>query len=229
MTTILEKLVSLIAPHRCLVCSIENNIICDSCLPGVFGMAETGCALCNLPTSTLAICANCKKRTVLEHIWISSDYTGLPAVAVKRFKFAGARAAAELLGQAVAAQLPILDSETIIAPIPTVSAHVRERGYDHALLLAKEVGRLCDLPVVRLLSREHDARQVGASKRQRFAQAATAFRAKQLEQPRPVLLIDDVITTGATLMAAAEAVMKAGATSVNAAVIAKQAASDQQM
>ena len=229
MTTLLEKIVSVIAPHRCVICSIENNIVCDDCANSVFGLVDACCTFCGELAESFATCAACKKRHPLEYIWIASDFTGVPARIIKQYKFAGARAAAAPLGHAIAAQLPLLTPETLIVPIPTTPTRIRQRGYDHALLLAKAVGQEIQLPIAPLLSREHDARQVGATRSQRFAQAATAFYASKLPYPRPILLIDDVVTTGATLDAAAKVLISAGATSVNAAVIAKQAASGQQI
>lgn len=109
----------------------------------------------------------------------------------------------------------------MVGSVPTVPSHIRQRGYDHAGLLAKHLARVRQLPYASLLVRKTTDRQVGATRRQRHAQAIAAFGVKTgAPIPRAVLLFDDVITTGSTIEAAARQLKNAGVETVYAAAIA---------
>jgi ComF family protein len=180
--------------------------------------------LCGIETSAAAVCYACQKQTVIEHVWLSGNYEGEYAAIIRQFKFNYVRAAAKPLAKLLASSLPELSSTTIIVPIPTVPSHVRQRGYDHVGLLAKELSVLVKRPVVRLLERRTSTRQVGVAKRQRLAQAVSAFYIPDVAHCRDadVLLVDDVVTSGATLAAAASLLHQGGVRSINAVVIARQ-------
>ena len=112
---------------------------------------------------------------------------------------------------------------TIIVPVPTATSRVRQRGYDQAVLLAKEVARQSGLKYTHCLSRTTQAHQVGAGRSQRIKQLSGAFRVTKPDQVMGVhiLLIDDVITTGATLESAALLLKKTGAKRIDALVFAQ--------
>lgn len=100
---------------------------------------------------------------------------------------------------------------------------MRERGYDQAKLLARKLAREARLPYADCLARSGQAHQVGSNRSQRLSQLSDAFR---ITKPRTVqnayiLLVDDVLTTGATLEAAAKVLHATGASSVDAVVFAR--------
>jgi ComF family protein len=117
-----------------------------------------------------------------------------------------------------------IDSENVvIVHVPTASSRVRRRGYDQARLLARAISKHTGLPHRPLLTRMGQHHQVGARREQRVTQLASAFR---VSNPKPVdgnhiILIDDVLTTGATLEAAARALKAAGAKRVDGLVFAQ--------
>ncbi|HXH26665.1 MAG TPA: phosphoribosyltransferase family protein [Candidatus Acidoferrum sp.] len=224
MTSLIEKMVAIIAPHYCILCGIENNMLCDNCLLQLADDTHSICYLCEIETSDGAVCYTCSKQTALQHVWLGGNYDKELSYLIKKFKFGRAQAAARPLARLIAEQLPQLPAQTIIVPIPTSSARVRQRGYDQSLLLAKEIGRLTSLCVSPLLARKGSFRQVGASRSQRFAQARQSFFVANAQkcQGATILLVDDVTTSGATLSAAAEILHEAGAASINAAAVAKQ-------
>jgi ComF family protein len=141
---------------------------------------------------------------------------------IGRYKFNGARAAGRTLGGLLHESLPDLPADTLVTSVPTAPPHIRERGYDHAALIAKEFARARQLPYSPALKRRHTLRQRGASRKERLSQAATAFVAIKPVRGGRYLLIDDVCTTGATLLYAARALCKAGADEVWVAVITKE-------
>ena len=114
----------------------------------------------------------------------------------------------------------------LVVPVPLFGRRQRLRGYNQSALLARELARLDGLPLaVRALSRRRDtppqARSVDAETRRRNVAGAFAADRRQVEGRR-VLLVDDVMTTGATLDACAQALRQGGAASVWALTFARE-------
>ena len=113
----------------------------------------------------------------------------------------------------------------VVAPVPLHRSRLRERGYNQAELLAKEVGRRTGAPLaVRLLSRTGAAGPQAQAKsvEARLAAVRGAFQAAPEAAGADVLLIDDVCTTGSTLAACADALLRAGAVRVAALTFARE-------
>jgi len=112
----------------------------------------------------------------------------------------------------------------LIVPVPTATGRVRERGFDHAALLARQVAKDLGLPVSRPLGRLGQSRQVGAKRPQRQIQMADKIWVKNrgAVAGQQILLIDDVVTTGATLKEASKVLRQVGATRVDALIFAKR-------
>lgn len=217
----IESLLDLIAPHYCSSCGEIGSLLCDSCKYSIVDEDIFGCLLCGRPTGANGTCA--RYRPTIERAWYVAERTGGLEELIDRYKFDRARAAYKPLGDLLLARLPVLPPETILVPIPTVRSHIRARGYDHTLLIAQYVAKKRGLKLAHALERLNTASQRGASRKQRMEQAQRAFRVKgALQQGAPYLLIDDIVTTGATLSFAARAMRSAGASRVWAAAIARQ-------
>ena len=219
MTSLLEKIVAIIAPHRCIVCGNYDNILCISCLHDIPRLEVSCCVLCGKPTVDWRVCIACEPRAKLMRIWPFAEYTGITEAVIKRFKFAHARAAADPLAICIDMTLPYLEPGWLVVSIPTAAVRVRQRGYDQAALLAHALAKKRGLAYASVLNRRHNMRQLGASRVARRAQASQMFTAQSV-RGKKVLLVDDVCTTGATLQAAAVALKKAGAAEVSATVVA---------
>jgi len=139
------------------------------------------------------------------------------------YKFERARSAYKQLGDLLNDVLPDLPAETVIVPVPTTPSRIRERGYDHMLLIAKHLVRSRGLQCRQLVERQTNTKQRQSTARQRLAQAKRAFVVRVAIEPGvPYLLIDDVITTGATIRYASQALRDAGAKHVWVVVVARQ-------
>jgi ComF family protein len=111
----------------------------------------------------------------------------------------------------------------VLVPIPTATSRVRQRSFDHTILLAQSISNMTKLPTRNFLKRLGQSRQVGAKREDRVRQAAGVYYARSRNiKGRKILLIDDVVTTGATLQAATKVLRAAGASKVDALVFAKR-------
>lgn len=218
----LEPLINVIAPHTCVMCGAESKLVCDWCLPDFVGMVPPRCYICYAVSPYGAVCSRCRSKSALKHVWVRTDYVGNAKQIIHSLKFERVKAAGATLAKLMSESLPYLNPQTILVPLPTANKRVRQRGYDQATLLARELGNILQLPHKRLLSRLGQSRQVGTTRRQRSAQLASAFRVTSKTLPGThVVLVDDVLTTGATLESAAQVLKQSGAKQIDAVVFAQ--------
>lgn len=216
----LHKLFDCIAPHYCCSCGEIGSLLCESCKHNITNEPFGGCLLCGR-LSLLQSCPHC--RSTITRTWCGGERSGGLETLINRYKFDRAESAYIPLGDIMLAALPQLPAETIIVPVPTVRAHIRQRGYDHAFLLARYIAHARQLALGQILGRRTATVQRGADRKTRLAQAKEAFVVtSEARNDVPYLIIDDVVTTGATLRYAAKALKDAGATTIWAAASARQ-------
>jgi len=141
--------------------------------------------------------------------------------AVHHLKYGGWRRAADAMGTALS-RVEAGADRVVLVPVPLGAARRRERGYNQSAELARALGRAIGAPVREdLLRRTRETTsQTGLTPEGRQANVAGAFAARMARGFRPVI-VDDVFTTGATLAAAAEAMLSAGAEQVGAVTFAR--------
>jgi ComF family protein len=147
-------------------------------------------------------------------------YEGPARALVGALKFRAARGLADEMAAAVAAGAPAGLLEGALVPVPLAPRRRRGRGYNQAEALARALSRRTGMPVCRALERSGGpGRQLGRGRRARLARAP-GFRARRTVPARAVL-VDDVITTGATLAACGRALRAAGVREVAAVAYAR--------
>ncbi len=220
----LEKIIAVFAPHICLGCGVEENkLLCDGCrhtLPSL----PSRCYRCYAITRDYAVCQKCLRKSSLRHVQAVTTYDGLAKELLHHAKYERAQSGLyELSAQMYEAYKPYAQPQTILVPLPTATSRVRQRGYDHAVLIAKDLSQLLAVQMSPVLRRTTQAHQVGSSRAARFKHMEGAFRVTQPArmQGAHILLIDDVTTTGATLEAAAKVCKQHGAARVDALVYAQ--------
>jgi ComF family protein len=197
-------------------------------------LAPPRCASCDAPAPLLtAFCAACA-RTAERVAGGNCDqiaaflYGGAVARAVARLKYERrpelARPLGDLLWRAVEPHAIAL-AAAVLVPVPLHRTRLLARGFNQSALIARRVARQLRAPLLsRALVRVRDTPQQSALDRAaRLANMAGAFRVREPDRVRgcTILLVDDVLTTGATLAACAGALIDAGARSVGFAVVAR--------
>lgn len=163
-------------------------------------------------------CEDC--QLPLDALFVGGWREGVLAKLVKEYKYQAVRAAGEVLVEILDKVIPELPVDTIVVPLPTIGRHVRERGLDHTLLLAKKLARSRGWKYQQILRRAEDTVQVGTKAAERQEQAKRAYEvARMVDNEVTYLLLDDVWTTGASMLAAVDRLRQAGAKSVMGAVL----------
>ena len=155
-------------------------------------------------------------------MWAPLAYSGPARDLVRALKFRGAIALADAMAAQIVANAPpaVLDDRTLV-PVPLHPRRLRSRGYNQAGAIADAVGDRAGLPVLPCLFRSGPSiTQVGRDRAERRAGPAGGVHVDG-EPPERVLLVDDVVTTGATLGACRDALFAAGAREVMAVCFAR--------
>jgi len=219
----LEYLISTLAPLECYICQTEGAMLCPECQPEIVDELTSRCYLCNSITSQQRICKYCKSKSALRRVWWLGSYEKVLKALIFDMKYARKRAYARSFGGLLNDALPYLPEHSLVVPIPTATTRIRQRGFDQAALIAGSFASLRGLKLSPVLYRTNQSDQIGKSRIERQKQMATsqALRNPESVQGRSILLVDDVLTTGASLESAARLLRKHGASHVDAAVVAR--------
>ncbi|MCL6451424.1 MAG: ComF family protein [Acetobacteraceae bacterium] len=227
-------------PPGCLICGRSplhdepSRRLCAACLSSLLDFPPYSCARCGRPLPPPLPdagpgwnrgCPDCARFQHLGRVRAVGVYTGALRAAIHMLKYGGRLELAPMLGRLLARMVgACLPEAQALVPVPLHPGRLRQRGYNQAELLAREAARLLGLwagptGLVRLRPTRP---QAGLDAGERALNLAGAFgvgRAGELVGRR-VVLVDDVMTTGATLEECAACLLRAGAAQVDAAVLA---------
>ena len=219
-------------PQRCIACGRFGAALHKACLDALPHANPPRCSRCWLPTAGPpreahrrdGACARCAADPpAFEGLRTPYRFVGLARRAMIEAKFRGVSALLKPLGRASARVVPASWAIDAVVPVPLHGARHRKRGFDQARLLAATVADDLGVPLRRDLLRRVRSTgaqtSLGMDRRRRNMAGAFAARAAP---PPSVLIVDDVATTGATLGAAARALLDAGAERVYAVAVARE-------
>lgn len=224
----LVSVLGLILPRYCAGCGKEDEAFCGSCELASY---KTGaqCVFCGFRNGAGKIC-NEHVTSPLKHVLWAGRYDGPLKEAIWQFKYKKrkelARPFAEMLWKKfceINLKNAAPKNDFIIIPIPLHFKKEHERGFNQAELLAKEFSKLSNLPLLThslLKVKETKAQVAVENKELRIKNLENAFEAHLPPGEVAIILIDDVSTTGATLIHASEALIKAGIVDIIGLVVA---------
>jgi predicted amidophosphoribosyltransferase len=249
-----DALEHLLLPAECLLCRTllayrdAARLVCDVCRHRWRRVRAPWCPRCGQPEPLFGRCRICAEwppalQAARSAVWLD----GGARRAVHALKYGGLpRIAAELAGVMAGLELPGRDTAWLV-PVPLGPARLRARGYNQSERLARALAGAWRRPVVALLARVREtATQTALTPAERLANVAEAFAVRGADAgrrrravpegpaarlpasalARPLILVDDVFTTGATLAAAARALERAGARAVLAVTFGRAAIPD---
>lgn len=227
MTVVLGRVLDLALPARCAGCGREGEPLCVACGAALDArdQAPPGVAI-GLPAIL--------PFPLLQLEWCA-PFAGTVRRALHELKYAGEQRLATPLGRAVARRWTAVGAGgDVLVPVPVHADRRRRRGYDQAELIAAVAARELGLPMASILERRRaTVAQFDLDRKERSTNVTGAFAVRpappsaRLDPSRPlagrwIVLVDDVVTTGATLAACGEAVMTAGALGVSAIAVARE-------
>jgi len=220
----LQGLLEAIYPTRCAGCDLPGSLLCPVCKTAIEAMMPPDtCRKCGAPHGALT-CTECWE---VEFAFTEATCVGSLARPLSRivtmYKDGGEVRLAHVAADLLAENLEAWHAwpQAIVA-IPASRKAVARRGFDHVELIAQRISDAWEVPILKPLesSALKDQRLLGRSDRK--TNTAEAIRvSSEVQLPERILLLDDVITTGATVDAAASALIAAGATEVRVGALAR--------
>lgn len=234
MPGVLAKLyrecLELLFPRQCLGCALEGAWLCPACDRRLERLTTLTCLACGRRRPQGRTCEPCRKKLKLTGLVAALSYRqALSRELIHELKYHSIRGIAPILGSILAERLkhlaPQVTLDAALVAVPLHPRRERERGFNQAALIAKELSKTLAIPFVSALARTRKTKsQIELNDpdlRRENVSGAFALRTPTPLLPKRILLVDDVATTGATLSACAHVLRQAGVREVWGVVVAR--------
>ena len=229
---LLGFLLDVVFPPVCAGCGRVGSILCANCETRMAHVPEPICASCGrfkdmaIAQAVVELCHDCRADPPsLTQMRAALRYEEPTISIIHRMKYEGYFALAEPLARILAGGWPVWSTPPeLVVPIPLHPRRRRQRGFNQSELLARSLAQAKGIAVnsAALQRTRNTVPQVGLGPEERKSNVQGAFSAEpESVRDRHVLLVDDVLTTGATMSAAAGALLAAGASRVSAYCLAR--------
>lgn len=213
-------------PCRCLLCSAscKNRALCPACLSQLPFLTQDLCPQCGLPSDSGGLCAGCLQHPpAFDQTCVPLAYAFPLTELIIKAKFSDRWFLLPTLSQLLLEKAAAAPRPDLLIPLPLHPARLKERGYNQSFELASPLAKQLQLPLrqdilERRINTGHQARLPLAERQKNMR---NAFYARQNVAGRHIAIVDDVMTTGASLNAAALCLKKAGAARVDAWILAR--------
>lgn len=220
---LLLGLLDLLYPNEgCIVCNNriveDDSCFCSRCLGGIPFIGDSHCKLCG-KASKEEICSDCQyDKRYFDQGFSVVEYKGAVPELIYKFKYKGQRWLSESLGKMMAQKVDVSLNIDAIIPVPLHTRKLKERGFNQAELLAREISDRINKPMLKegLLRVRDTKTQNTLSLSQRKANLIGAFHMNEKidVQGLEILLVDDIFTTGSTINQCSKALKESGAKKV---------------
>ena len=218
----------LIFPKKCVGCGEDGSWLCEKCFQKIVIIKAPFCPFCHRLTPLGQYCSRCRAKHNLSGVIIAAHYENPLKEAIHKFKFDKIKELAEPLSELMILRLEegFPAGDLVLVSIPLSREREAERGFNQAQVLAKKLAEVFEIPLLVLaLKKIKDVLpQMKLKRSERLANIKGVFglgKESGKVKNKTVLLVDDVMTTGATLNEAARVLKKAGARRVWGLVLAK--------
>lgn len=228
-SALISRLLHVLYPSRCPMCSARSDRwqcapICDACWSLITPYTGPSCTSCGLPLASIHanVCCEClRSAPFFSNVLVYGLYEGVLAEAIHQFKFSGIRRLAYPLASFLL-QLEIPRADCLVA-VPMSKKDLLRRGFNHSLLLAYVISKKTGIPLVTngLMKVRETPPQVGLSAGERQRNLSRAFAVRRNLENLHLILVDDVITTGATVNECSRALREAGVRHITVLALAR--------
>lgn len=232
-----SRLLNLFFPAQCMICATlvpQHGTLCAECWKEVPFISDPMCACCGLPlefaVDAHTLCGEClREHPPYSRARAAFTYQENSRALILKFKYQDELYLAPIFaGWLKKAGAELISASDIIVPVPLHWRRMLRRRYNQSLLLARMLAKETNLALLAngLQRTRHTPQQAGLTRIQRLKNVKGAFRVHPKHQEaikgKSILLIDDVMTTGATLSVCTDILLKAGAAQVNVLTVARR-------
>lgn len=212
--SIFDPLLDILFPRFCVGCKTFGTYLCTDCAKTMRLINLPLCPGCMETIASLGVHARCTHKTHLDGLLVFARFDGVIKDMITGIKYQGYFAYTDSLSPLLAHRLTTSSLKPkALVPIPLYAKKQHSRGFNQSALLAGEVSNLTGIPMTDqlLLKTKPTESQVKLKREERLQNLRNAFQVTiKLKKTETILLVDDVVTTGATFSIAAQALKKAG-------------------